>query len=180
MQVNARPEGYLLPRIPYVRLRVTLRATEAATLPVYKGSLLRGAFGHSLRRSVCAMGPSQPCASCRLRQACVYTRLFETFIEGEPPPMLRGLTTSPRPYVFEPASDAKEFAAGEALEADLLLIGQATDLRAYALLAVERMATAGLGRRRFRFTLERVHGETPSGGWREVFPAEEQRGKGLV
>jgi hypothetical protein len=63
--------------------------------------MLRGAFGHALRGAVCVMGPAQPCATCSLRGPCHYTRLFETFIEGEPPPLLKGLNTAPRPYVFE-------------------------------------------------------------------------------
>ena len=86
------PASYPLPPIPFTRLRCTLIARERAGLPVYKGSLLRGAFGHALRRAVCAMGPEQPCESYRLRRACIYTRIFETFVEGdlEPPaPLLR-------------------------------------------------------------------------------------------
>ncbi|HET9677541.1 MAG TPA: hypothetical protein VFP21_08575, partial [Solirubrobacterales bacterium] len=124
--------------IPYLRLTFTLRALAPARLPAFQGSMLRGAFGHALRRTVCSMGPEQTCESCRLRRACVYTRLFETFIEGEPPPLMRGLPTSPRPYVFEPAFDPttaasaepRLFAPGDPLTFDLLLLGQATDLQA--------------------------------------------------
>jgi hypothetical protein len=114
------------------------------------------------------MGPGQPCDSCRLRRACVYTRIFETFVEGEPPPFLRGLPTSPRPYVFEPASEERHFAPGDPLGFDLLLFGQAAELEAYALLAIERMAAGGLGRDRFPFMLDRV--QVPGGetGWRDV------------
>jgi hypothetical protein len=165
-----RPAAYLLPRIPYTRLRVTLRALEAASLPGFKGSLLRGAFGHALRRAVCAMGPAQPCLSCRLRQVCVYTRLFETFIEGEAPPFLRGLNTSPRPYVFEPEGEARELSVGAPLAFDLLLVGQAIELQPYALLAVERMAELGLGQRRFRFRLDSVEAERADGTWQPVLP----------
>jgi len=147
---------YIVPRIPYLRLRCTLAARERAALPPYHGSLLRGAFGHALRSSVCSMGPAQECVSCRLRRACPYTRLFETFIEETPPPFLKGLTTAPRPYVFEPRSAAESFAPGDNLSFDLLLFGQAADLAPYAILAVERMAGAGLGARRARFALERV------------------------
>jgi hypothetical protein len=160
---------YALPRIPYLRLRFGLRAERAATLPRYHGSLLRGAFGHALRLAACAMGPSQPCVTCRLRRACVYTRLFETFVEDEPPPFLHGLPTSPRPYVFEPLGAASAVAAGGLLEFDLLLIGQAVDLQAYVLLAVERMAERGLGRDRHRFKLEGVRYLDPSGRWREAY-----------
>jgi hypothetical protein len=159
----------MIPAIPYLRLRHTLRALAPARLPPYKGSLLRGAFGHALRRSVCAMGPDQPCESCRLRRACVYTRIFETFIEDAPPPFLRGLPTSPRPYVFEPLEETLDFAPGDPLPFDLLLLGQAAELQAYATLAVERMAAAGLGAHRVPFELARVDALAPDGSWIPVF-----------
>src|ERR1700710_290738 len=157
-----------LPAIPYLRLHLTLRALAPAHLPPYLGSMLRGAFGHALRRTVCAMGPEQPCESCRLRQACVSPRIFETFIEGEPPPLLRGLTSAPRPYVFEPRFDPadaapRHLAGGDPLAFDLILIGQAVDLQAYVLLAVERMARSGLGVSRTPFELDRAEARTPAG-----------------
>jgi hypothetical protein len=157
---------YELPAIPYLRLRHTLRATASSILPPYKGSMLRGAFGHALRRAVCTMGPQQPCESCRLRQACVYTRIFETFIEGHPPPLLAGLPTAPNPYVFEPQGEEQRYAPGDPLEFDLLLFGQAIDLNAYAQLAVERMAAAGLGKDRHPFLLDRIQALLPDGTWR--------------
>jgi hypothetical protein len=162
-------DSYPLPEVPYLRLRLTLHAQIHAHLPPYKGSLLRGAFGHALRRTVCAMGPEQPCDSCRLRRACVYTRIFETFIEETPPPFLRGLSSSPRPYVFEPAEETRDFAPGDPLSFDLLLLGQAAELQAYAQLAVERMAAAGLGSRRVPFALSRVRALAPDGSWHTVF-----------
>ena len=155
--------------IPYLRLRHTLRSTTRAHLPPFKGSLLRGAFGHALRKSVCTMGPAQECVDCRLRQACVYTRIFETFVEGDPPPFLKGIDTAPRPYVFEPRTEAQSFAPGDPLEFDLVLLGQAMDLQAYALLSIERMAANGLGRDRFPFELAEVQALEPSGAWRPIF-----------
>jgi hypothetical protein len=82
---------YRLPQIPYLQLRFKLSAQKEAHLPRFKGSLLRGAFGHALRRMVCVMGPGELCENCMLRGQCIFSRLFETFIEGEPPPFLRGL-----------------------------------------------------------------------------------------
>ena len=156
MPAAAAPVCYRLPAIPYLRLRARFRARERARLPPFHGSLLRGAFGHALRRAVCSMGPDQPCATCSLRGPCVYTRLFETFLEGEPPPFLQGIETAPRPYVVEPRSSARELRPGEPLEADLLLLGQAVELQGYAVLALDRMAEAGFGARRARFELESV------------------------
>ncbi len=169
---------YVLPPLPYARLRFTLRATEPSTLPPFKGSLLRGAFGHALRRVACAMGPEQPCETCRLRAVCVYTRVFETYIEGEPPPFLQGLTDAPRPYVFEPGTEALAFAPGAALPFDLLLIGRAIEHLPYVLLAVERMAAAGLGSRRHPFALDRVDAQTPE-GWQPIFVDGRAQGRPL-
>jgi hypothetical protein len=115
------------------------------------------------------MAPEQSCESCRLRRACVYTRIFETFIEDTPPPLLRGLPTSPRPYVFEPLEETLDFAPGDPLPFDLLLIGQAAELQAYTTLAVERMAAAGLGVHRVPFALSRVEAQAPDGSWIPIF-----------
>lgn len=160
-----------LPRIPYLRLRCTLRAEAPARLPPFHGSLLRGAFGHALRRLACSTGPGQECASCRLRRACPYPRLFETFLEPDAtPPFLRGIKTAPRPYVFEPTG-GEAFAPGDLLRFDLLLFGQAVALQAYALVAVERMAEAGLGKDRARFVLDRVEAPAADGGFETIVDA---------
>lgn len=162
---------YRLPAIPYLRLRATFRAAAPARLPPFKGSTLRGAFGHALRKAVCAMGPQQPCETCSLRGPCVYTRLFETFVDGEPPPFLQGLATAPRPYVVEPRTEARDLAPGDPLKTDVLLFGQAVELQAYALLALERMGEGGLGKGRHPFTLERVRYLDEGGSWQTGFEA---------
>lgn len=133
--------------------------------------MLRGAFGHALRKAVCAMGPEQPCETCTLRGPCLYTRLFETFVDGEPPPFLQGLATSPRPYVVEPGTEARGFAPGDPLETDLLLLGQAVGLQAYALQALEHMGEGGFGQGRAPFTLERVRHLDEGGSWQTGFEA---------
>ncbi|HEX4965059.1 MAG TPA: CRISPR system precrRNA processing endoribonuclease RAMP protein Cas6 [Thermoanaerobaculia bacterium] len=161
----------MLPAIPYLRLRATVSAEEPVVLPPFLGSMLRGAFGHALRRMVCVMGPEQACADCSLRHACVYTRIFEPYVEGEPPPFLRGIDQAVRPYLFEPLAEGGRLAPGETLRFDLLLFGQAAELAAYAVLAVERMAQAGLGTRRARFRLQQVEALSPDGAAREVFRA---------
>ena len=168
-----------VPSIPYLRLRVVLEACEPVRLPPYSGSMLRGAFGHALRAAVCTMGPDQPCPSCPLRRACVYTRLFECLNEGEPPPFLRGLRTAPRPYVFEPHSleafgagpshSGQDLAEGDELGFDLVLLGQAIELHGYAVVALERMAGRGLGGRRRRFRLRRVDHVGPEGDGRALY-----------
>jgi len=98
--------GYPLPDVPFLRLRFALESQDDAWLPPYKGSLLRGAFGHALRRAVCSMGPRQPCETCSLNRACVYTRLFEALAWPEPPPYLHGQPAAPRPFVSSRSTSA--------------------------------------------------------------------------
>lgn len=150
--------SYQLPAIPFLRLRFTLIAEQEARLPAFKGSMLRGAFGHALRRTVCVMGPEQPCPTCMLRKQCAYPRLFETLIEPDEnvPRFLRGLPTAPRPYVFEPFDNNVHYRTGETLRFDLILLGQAIELHPYAIFAVSQMAESGLSARRFRFRLQDV------------------------
>lgn len=154
-----------LPEIPYLRLRAQFRSLGETRLPAFKGSMFRGAFGRALRAAVCAMGPGQACESCSLGGPCVYTRIFETFVDGRPSPFLEGLDTSPRPHVFEPLSDGQELAPSELVETDLLLFGASVELQAYAVLALSRMAAKGFGRDRHPFALDGVSVLEPSGGW---------------
>jgi hypothetical protein len=111
------------------------------------------------------MEPGQACATCSLRPGCVYTRLFETFIDGEPPPFLRGLPTSPRPFIIELGAGSGLLAPGDPLSFDLVLVGGAVELQGYAVMAVARMAARGLGRNRRRFALEEVHYPDATGAW---------------
>ncbi len=160
---------YRLPAIPYLRLSVELRSVGQARLGEFKGSLLRGAFGHALRRAMCTEGPGQECSGCELRAGCLYTRCFETFVEDRPGPFLKGVKESPRPYIFEPRTSRRHFSAGDPLEFDLLLLGQAVDLQALVLLALERMARRGLGKAHHPFELRRVSYQGPDGAWHEGY-----------
>lgn len=154
---------YQLPHFPYLRMRFSLLAQRDSHLPYFKGSLLRGAFGHALRRTVCVMGQQQPCETCLLRRQCAYPQLFETFVEGEPPPFLRGLDTAPRPYVFEPFDQQQHYRAGEPLRFDVLLFGKAIPLHPYAIYAVSQMASEGLGYKRFPFDVLKVEWQVIDG-----------------
>lgn len=147
-----------MPNLPYLRLRFDLVAQKEAYLPAFKGSLLRGAFGHALRRTVCVMGPQQPCPTCMLRRQCAYPRIFETLIEPEDkvPRFLRGLPTGPQPYVFEPFDERRLYRVGDSLQFDFILLGQAIELHPFAIFAVSQMAEQGLGFKRMPFRLEKV------------------------
>ena len=148
--------AYTLPSIPYLKLKFFLTAGKDCTLNPMKGSMLRGAFGHALKRTVCVMDKKQPCETCMLRQQCSYTRIFETYIEGEPPPFLRGLKTSPRPYIIDAYDMRTQYKEGETLEFHLTLLGKVCELYPYVIFAVWQMAESGLAKSRIPFKLEKA------------------------
>lgn len=82
------------------RYRLSLRASEPATLPAFLGSTLRGAFGHALKASVCVM-PHRDCQRCLVATRCIYPYLFETPVPPDVP-QLRGQQQAPRPFILTP------------------------------------------------------------------------------
>ncbi|RJX26932.1 MAG: CRISPR system precrRNA processing endoribonuclease RAMP protein Cas6 [Desulfurivibrio sp.] len=122
------------------------RFTSAAVLPAFKGSMLRGAFGHALKKVVCALRRS-PCSDCLLSATCVYSLIFEPHII---PPDNRTTKTSsrPHPYVLQPPADnARGYEPGDAFTFGLTLFGPANDYLPHIIYAVEQMGQTGLGRR---------------------------------
>lgn len=144
----------------YVTLDVTMTAQAAAQLPPYKGSTIRGAFGHAFRRAAC---PFRACPPCLLPKTCPYTYVFET-----PPRDDAGLfarsSAVPHPFVLEVAVDGRTgFHPGDEFSFGLVLIGKAIDFIPYFVVALREMGRAGLGRGRTRWHLERIEDRHPDG-----------------
>lgn len=150
-------EGPLaFPPLSVLRARVTYRLLEATTLPPFKGALLRGGFGYAFQRASCAQSCWGHAERCTATLLCPYRWVFET-----PHPAgvahLHDLQDVPRPFVIEPPLDHKRhYAAGDALEFGLILIGKGIDFLPYFLVGLEGLGEAGLGRARTPARLERV------------------------
>lgn len=118
------------------------RLVEPAIVPIYKGSVFRGAFGHALKRVACSVR-RRDCDGCLLRNNCVYARTFEPLR-----PNAAKSATPPHPYVLEPPLDeSRELAAGAALDFSLLLFGEINEFLPFFVYALEEMGRAGVGRR---------------------------------
>jgi hypothetical protein len=77
-------------------------------------------------------------------------------------PHLHDLQDVPRPFVIEPPLDQKRvFAAGDALEFGLLLIGRGIDFLPYFLHGFAALGATGLGRALAKARLERVEALEP-------------------
>jgi hypothetical protein len=123
------------------------RFTSPATLPAFKGSMLRGVFGHALKKVVCALR-RKTCAGCLLSETCVYSLIFEPHII----PVDRGnnrarTAVRPHPYVLQPPADnGRAYGPGDAFTFGLTLFGAANDFLPHIIYAVEQMGETGLGR----------------------------------
>jgi hypothetical protein len=131
-----------------------------AELPPYKGSSIRGVFGHSLKKIVCAL-KKKDCADCLLAGQCLYPTVFEMPEAARPANSTKRIPPFSHPYVIEPPPDAKtHFRKGDDLSFTLLLFGQANEHLAYFIYAFEQIGSAGIGKmvnaQRGHFILEKV------------------------
>ncbi len=121
-------------------------------MPPYKGSMLRGGFGHAFKRVVCAI-KSKECSDCLLHQKCIYSYVFET-----PPPVGTKIMTkyrsAPHPFVIEPPHDTRrEYHEGDEFSFRLILIGKAIDYLPYFVYAFDELGRIGIGKGKAGFTL---------------------------
>lgn len=157
--------------LPLLALDFDCRLLSPARLPAFKGSTLRGAFGHALKRVACAL-KRQDCASCLLAGNCAYSLIFAT----EKLDASR-LSARPHPYVLNPpATDQLQYREGDCLSFNLVLLGPATQFLPHVVCAVEAMGQKGIGSGTTegagRFALHRVTmGEQPA----QVLYTEEDR-----
>lgn len=170
-------EPYVFPELPYLRTRFALEACQDCRLPPHKGSLLRGALGHALRRAVCLVGPDVPCSGCGFRHTCAYARLYEPLPSDDARGFVAGRPAAPRPYLFEALDARCDFRAGDRFAFDLLLFGEASRWQGHVFLAIEGMAGEGLGARRHPFRLVSASYEDASQAWHELPDPRTSQGK---
>lgn len=120
--------------------------TTPAVMPEFKGSTLRGAFGHALKTVVCALRRRQ-CSDCLLTATCAYDFIFEVDkVRTESGAGAARIAARPHPFVLAPPlTPQRHYAVGQTFDFGLTLFGRANDYLPHLVYAVERMAEAGLG-----------------------------------
>ena len=143
-----------LRKIRYARFRLEMTAVDRLRLPSYKGSTLRGAFGHAFKKLVCVKRDLD-CSTCLIRDRCVYYYIFETPFTGTGDP--QGYAFAPHPFVIEPPEETRGIYEPEAeFRVGLTLVGRALDSLPYFIYAFEEMGRRGLGAERGEAALKRV------------------------
>ena len=147
-------------RMDYAVYTVTAAFLRDTTLPRFKGSMLRGAMGHSLKSTVCAVRV-KVCETCLLRSSCVYAQIFEV---KPNPDKNSGQVNLPHPYVLDATEmNLLNYKSGESFRFSLILFGKMIELLPYFIYTFESMGEKGLGPRREEgrslFELQAVHFE---------------------
>lgn len=152
------PQGAIQRGLPltYGQSSVGLVPDHPLPLPVYTGSMFRGAFGSALKEAVCVTR-TYDCPPCLLKNRCLYPYVFET----PPPPnsrIMRKYTTAPHPFIFEPPAGGRMAPAAQPVVLGMTLFGRALGYLSHFIFALERLGQRGLGARRVRCALSYVHG----------------------
>ncbi len=128
----------------YIAVDFICQLESPAVFSPYKGSMLRGALGTSLRRSVC-MTHKRECGGCMLQATCMFPRLFGACAApagGGTTPLL------PPPFCIEPPHDRKTaYDEGERFSFGLKLFSHATEYLPYFVHAFMLAGRHGLGKR---------------------------------
>ncbi len=121
--------------------------TSDATVSFYKGSALRGAFGHALKKTCCALRYTK-CSDCMLTASCAYSLIFESKKLNQNKTHYRiRLSSKPNPYVLEPPLDSRcNYKAGDSFSFTLKLFGPALNYRPQIIYALILMGKTGLGK----------------------------------
>jgi len=129
--------------LPCHRYQFKCRLQAPLTLNDYAGSMLRGAFGHALRKTACMTGMDN-CKNCLLYRQCAYPRIFET-----PPPSqshFQQFSQIPNAFVIEPPPMGQQkLPAGEYFNFNMVLLGRAIADLPIVVLAWQAALKAGLG-----------------------------------
>jgi hypothetical protein len=138
----------------------TIEAIETLRLTPFKGSALRGGFGHAFKRLACFHKPG--CQGiCQRQNDCPYGYIFET----SPPQdseRLRSFSEIPRPFIIQSPPDYRQhIPAGDRLNFGLTLIGQGINYLPYFVLAFKELGKLGLGKGRGKYSLAEVNAISP-------------------
>ncbi len=157
--------------LTYGQFTVGLLPDAPLPLPVYTGSMFRGAFGSALQQAVCVTR-TYDCPPCLLKERCLYPYVFET----PPPPgsrIMRKYTAAPHPFVFEPPAGGITAPPAQPLALGLTLFGKALGYIPHFIFALERLGQRGLGGRRVRCSLSYVQSRLDGRDW-VLYTAEDR------
>lgn len=139
--------------LPLTPLTLHLQQLDDLRLPDHAGSMLRGAFGISLRKLAC-ITRQKDCTACPLYRSCPYPQIFETPPPVNDNPLAR---QTANPYVIQPpAMGSRLIEAGDGWQFGFTLIGKAADQLPLVVYAWQQACTGGFGKTQSRAALTAI------------------------
>ena len=141
--------------VRYVKLHFTVQMTEAAVLPVYKTSAIRGGMGQVLLDTNCIRIPQGDCDNCGFVRECMVHRTLYSEMDIRPGFM----TTADSPgYILECEDYREYFEEGDTFDFQLLLFGKTIVLLSQFINALFALGERGLGKNRGRYAIAGLTG----------------------
>lgn len=165
--------SYQLDNFRFAQFNFFLNPVEIIKLPPYKGSTIRGAFGHAFKKAVCVT-KEKVCKSCILSNKCVYSYIFETPLPSNSSKM-RKYPFAPHPFVITPPLEEKrEYYSGEVICFQLILIGRSIDFLPYFIYTFDELSRKGIGRGSGKYQLLEVRVFHPSDGEKLIYSCKDK------
>jgi len=135
------------------RYQFNCQTTSPLKLNDYSGSMLRGAFGHALRKQACVTN-MQNCHACMLYKQCAYPQVFSAPAQAA---TLQKFTTIPNPFIIEPpALGERQLNRKESFSFSMVLIGKAIKHLPIIISAWNTALQQGLGKQHTAVKLQTV------------------------
>lgn len=138
-------------KLNFSRVCVRLVAEEDCRLPSFTGSLIRGSFGHALKKAFCVMH-HRDCENCLVSNSCGYFQVFESTSDTY---KSMGFQYKSHPYIIIPSSKSI-FLKKDILQFKLTMFGEYKKYIPYFVYAFQLMGGTGFGRDRCKFSLVSV------------------------
>jgi len=141
----------ILDHLKIEKFHFEIKLLDDIRLPFFAGSMLRGAFGHALRKVAC-MTKQRDCKACPLYFSCPYTQIFEA-----PPPessSLQKFSQIPNPYIIQPpVMGERIIKKGGHFSFEMTLIGQSIEQLSLIIFAWQKACMFGLSKTKSRAKL---------------------------
>lgn len=162
-----------LSQFKLAQFRFVIKALSPLSLPSYKGSTFRGAFGHIFKKVVC-VDREKKCNLCLLKSKCIYSYIFETPLPNGALKMKK-YPFVPHPFVITPPLNKKQnYRENEELAFELTLVGNSIDYFPYFVYAFNALGKIGFKKGDGKFELQKVYVEQVGGDPDIVYSSEDK------
>jgi len=169
----------MLEKFTFSQFSFEMITLDNLMLPPYKGSTLRGAFGHAFKKVVCTLR-NRNCQDCILKERCVYSYVFETPTPANSS-IMKKYPAVPHPFVILPPKEEKRlYTKDETFTFSLTLIGKAKEYLPYFIYTFDELGKMGIGKGRGRYKLKKVSTTSNNGRskQKEIYQGESKVLKG--